>query len=288
MCPGVPSEPWLVIDEGGRPADSVDNVECCDSSEEPEPRLTINPGGCVDARRGGKVGAGCIDAVRLGSGGGPPGRRCWASSCGDSAIVCSTAGVETILLGLGGINGLVLTGASAVVEMTGTVWLLASTAGRPGGGGGGGRLRKGSGLGAPVKLCCFLRAAILSARLLNWGSSVSAMMLAGKRGLKCAILFKRCLVWSAKTGRWRCGWRVATSNSETAWRRGGHVSCQRRRRMRGYDSKSSERIGNDSEGDVEGDSGKKGLHGGMNWKIWKVSKDLGSAQAPGDHCPVHA
>ena len=182
LCPGVPSEPWLVIDEGGRPADSVDNVECCDSSEEPEPRLTINPGGCVDVRRGGKVGADCIDDVRLGSGGGPPGRRCWASSCGDSAIVCSTAGVETILLGLGGINGLLLTGASAVVEMTGTVWLLASTAGRPGGGGGGGRLRKGSGLGAPVKLCCFLRAAILSARLLNWGSSVSAMMLAGKKG----------------------------------------------------------------------------------------------------------
>lgn len=54
----------------------------------------------------------------------------------------------------------------------GTVWLLASIAGRPGGGGGGGLLRGpapglGVGVCAPVKLFCLLRAAIRSAKVLN-------------------------------------------------------------------------------------------------------------------------
>lgn len=66
----MPSEPLLVTEDGARPTDNEDIVECWDISDDPELRLTIKPGGCVEVRRGGKPGDGCVDEVRLGSGGG--------------------------------------------------------------------------------------------------------------------------------------------------------------------------------------------------------------------------
>lgn len=176
-----PSDPWLVTDEMVRACDRVEPTDLWETSEEVEPRLSLLVG-CVEVLLG-RVGGACEDALRLGRGGGALLSSCGVSTCEPWVSRRGSgggAGFEPL-----GRCGRIGTAGALVCELLslgtaplvngaiGAVWLLVLAAtGRPGGGGGAG-LRTAS---EPLKFFCWLRAAMRSFSVVNWGSSVSVMM----------------------------------------------------------------------------------------------------------------
>ncbi|KAK9770809.1 hypothetical protein SCAR479_12486 [Seiridium cardinale] len=144
-----------------------------ETSEEFEPLRVCNV--CVEGLRAGNAGEGCrlFVFVREGKAGGArrPETASGVSRTGVAAVERrGSAGAESLSCGLVGIAGIF--GAVAVPFPLG-FGTCASDFGRPGGGGGDGLF-----LGPSpwlLKFFCALRAAIRSARLLNLGSSTSAI-----------------------------------------------------------------------------------------------------------------
>jgi len=83
-----------------------------------------------------------------------------------------TGFAPALLVGLGGINGLF--GGGAALPPFCKVGLASCVKGRFCGGGGGARLPAPG--GGAWKFFCWLRAAMRSARVVNWGSSTSAIV----------------------------------------------------------------------------------------------------------------
>lgn len=176
LCTMVPLDPLLVVEEIVLVNDRDDMVDCIEASDDAELRRPEGLGTViVDVRRGGSAGDAWKDAVLDGKGGGPEASAAfwvfWVFRRGRGG------GASAFGLGLGGIRG-AASCAEPVMVTTGAVWLRpwASAEGRPGGGGGGGFLRAASGVPTLLKFFCLFNAAIRSASVLNWGSSVSAML----------------------------------------------------------------------------------------------------------------
>lgn len=162
LCTTVPLDPLLVVEEIVLVNDRDDMVDCIEASDDAELRRPEGLGTVmVEVRRGGSAGDAWNDPVLAGNGGGPEASEAfWVFRRGRGG------GASALGLGLGGARG-----AEPLTVTMGAVWLRA-----PGGGGGGGFLRAASGVPTLLKFFCLFNAAIRSASVLNWGSSVSAML----------------------------------------------------------------------------------------------------------------
>lgn len=229
LCTMVPLDPLLVVEEIVLVNDRDDMVDCIEASDDAELRRPEGLGTViVDVRRGGSAGDAWNDPVLDGRGGGPEASAAfWVLRRGRGG------GASALGLGLGGIRG-AASCAEVVMVTTGAVWLRPwdSAEGRPGGGGGGGFLRAASGVPTLLKFFCLFNAAIRSASVLNWGSSVSAMLstLSSSRVNFLFFLFYPrsvfLLLWtpiiqSAQTDiywtRWRIELRSSSCGSSRAW-----------------------------------------------------------------------
>lgn len=171
-------------------SESEDAVDLTDS-----PELRRVTSDWTEGLLGGRVGDVCVSSEsRLGSGGASP-----------RAIGEDTAFSLSVLVLCGKAGGAFFAGragTAGIVALAGSPlgWGVAvpcdgaggRETGRLGGGGGGGRLEEGA-----VKFLCLLRAAILSDRELNVGSSVSAIVLSTQieevvRSERCVVATRRC------------------------------------------------------------------------------------------------
>lgn len=146
-------------------------ADTCDMSEAFEPLR--GPRVCVEGRLGGRAGELSEDSVFVrvdkGGGGGGGGRMPGGVPVALTSVVVrrgNTGGLLSLFCGLAGITGFFSAGISGFAF---PLLVGASDFGRPGGGG-------GARFPLLLKFFCWLRAAIRSARELNWRSSTSAMV----------------------------------------------------------------------------------------------------------------